>query len=80
MMSFITMQFIFYFTFTIIKFENHSEIPALCQFEAFLVQYSQMSAFFWLNAMAHFMYTSLSTMYVLHHDASNKPISNFQTH
>ena len=63
MMSFIIMQFIFYFTFTIIRFENHSEIPALCQFEALLVQYSQMSAFFWLNAMAHNIYLRL-TLYV----------------
>ena len=48
------MQFILFLTLTIVKLSNHlDEKPNLCKFEGFLIQFSQMSAFFWLSALGH---------------------------
>ena len=48
------MQFISFLTITIVRLSNHiDEKPNLCKFEGFLIQFSQMSAFFWLSALGH---------------------------
>jgi hypothetical protein len=34
------------------------DFPAACELEGLLIQYSYMSAIFWLNAMSHMMWTT----------------------
>ena len=54
LLNLILMQFILFLTLTIVKLSNHlDEKPNLCKFEGFLIQFSQMSAFFWLSALGH---------------------------
>ena len=54
LLNFILMQFILFLTLTIVKLSNHiDENPNLRKFEGFLIQFSQMSAFFWLSALGH---------------------------
>ena len=60
MMSTILMLFIFYLTLTVVKFASRELVqnyPHTCVFSGFVIQYSYMSALFWLNSMGYFMWT-----------------------
>ena len=54
------MLFIFYLTLTVVKFASRELVqnyPYTCVFSGFVIQYSYMSALFWLNSMGYFMWT-----------------------
>ena len=58
MLSAILMLFIFYLVFAIIKFSSFKKKDSGCIVEGYLIQFSYMSALFWLNAMSHMAWTT----------------------
>ena len=59
MLSAILMLFIFYLVFAIIKFSSFKkENSGSCIVEGYFIQFSYMSALFWLNAMSHMAWTT----------------------
>ena len=65
MISTIWMLLIFYVAVSIVKFVSYqSEYPLLCIFHGLMVQFSYMSAIFWLSALGHFMWNSFRKIQV----------------
>lgn len=59
----ILMLLIFYFVLAVAKLAGRSHLknyPILCELEALLIQYSYMSALFWLSTLSHFTWKTFS--------------------
>ena len=66
MLSAILMLFIFYLLLSIKKLSSSKHNVIVCRFEGYLIQFSYMSAVFWLNAMSYMAWTTFKQirMYV----------------
>ena len=66
MMSTILMLFGRYLMFAISKLRSGDNIPLenkpLCEFEALFLQFTRISSLFWLNAMAHAVWSSFKSI------------------
>ena len=58
MLSAILMLFIFHLVYAIIKFSSFKKDSGSCIVEGYFIQFSYMSALFWLNAMSHMAWTT----------------------